>query len=147
MFNQILQWFKSIIKSKRKRQKEEECMATKTLKMPRAKISSAEFDKHTAVGEIRRIGKNVVIVDEQGSLIPISHKYVKNLRTSALRNRRSAIIKANGLSRAQVGRIAGDLKEGSPVGVYIRRVSTPKSNKPQATNFEILLMDGNSNEE
>lgn len=146
MFKRILKWLKLKIINKKEWQKGERRMATKTIKVPRGKISSAEFDKHTAVGVIRRIGKSVVVVDECGSLVPISHEYVKSLKTSALRNRHSAIIKANGLSRAQVGRIAGDLKEGSSVDVYIRRVPTPKSNKPQATNFEILLMDGNNNE-
>lgn len=147
MLNRILEWFKVIIKNKKEHQKEEKYMATKTMRMPRAKISSTEFNKHTAVGEIRRVGKNVVIVDDQGSLLPISHKHVKRLKTHALQNRRSAIIKANGLSRAQIGRIAGDFKEGSTVGVYIRRVPTQKSSKSQVTNFEILLMDGDNDEE
>lgn len=147
MLRQVLQWFKLKITNKKKQQKAEEYMATKTMKLPRAKVSSAEFNKHSTVGEIKRIGKNVVIVDNSGSLIPISQKYVKSLKASALRNRRSAIIKVNGLSRAQIGRVVGDFKEDPSVGVYIRKIPTQKTNKPKATNFEILLMDGNANEE
>ena len=52
----------------------------------------------------------------------------------------------SGLSRAQVGRIAGDLKEGAEVDVFIRKVASPISRKPQTTNYEILLKDGKNNE-
>lgn len=147
MFKKIYKFFlELLINDNKKTMKGNEKMPTKTLKMPRAKISSTEFEKHAIVGEIKRIGKNIFIVDEQGIVSPVSQKHVKGLSTSVLKNRNSAIIKANGLSRAQVGRIAGDLKNNSSYGVYIRKVAAPKLGKPQATNFEILLTDGKNNE-
>ena len=139
---------RQLFKLKKLKNKEERAnMSTKILKMPRPKISSTEFGKHSTVGEIKRVGKHIVVIDESGSFLPISYNNVKNLRSYALREKRSAIIRANGLSRAQVGRIAGDLKEGAPIDVYIRKVAVPKSDKPQATNFEILLIGGNKDED
>lgn len=143
MFKKETQPFES---KKIKKKEERTDMSTKALSMPRPKISSTEFSKHSTVGEIRRVGKSIVVVDESGAVLPISYNSVKSLRASALRKKRSAIIRANGLSRAQVGRIVGDLKEGAPIDVYIRKVTTSKSDKPQVTNFEILLMDENKDE-
>lgn len=122
-------------------------MSRQKVKTPRLKISASEFDRQTVASEIKRIGKSLVIINEQGKMSLVSQSRIKGLKSSVLQNADSAIIRTNGLSRAQVGRIVGDLKQGSPAHVFVRRVSTQKANKPRATSFEILLMDGNGNEE
>ncbi len=122
-------------------------MPTKTIKMPRSKISLNEFKNRSTVGEIKRIGKSIIIVDESGSHSLISRSRIKSLKSSALRNKKTAIIKASGLSRAQVGRIVGDLKDGEPVDVYIRKIAMQNSDRPKVTNFEILLMGGENKNE
>lgn len=145
----MFHWISCLFAKKPNNNKKDELnsMATKILKMPRAKISSAAFCKnHMTVGAIKRTGKNIVIVDANGTLMPISRKNVEDLRATAIRNNQSAIIRTSGLSRAQVGRIVGDLKEGAGVNVFVRKAASPSSRKPQATNFEILLMDEKNDE-
>ena len=53
-------------------------------------------------------------------------------------------VKTNGLSRAQLGKIVGDIKEDPTVNVYLRKIPTKKISiaKPQAMTYEILITDG-----
>ena len=141
----VNKWFKRPSKECNT-QKKGDFMANSSTKAQRPKISLAEFKRHTAVGEIKRIGKNVVIVDGRGMVKPISQRDIKFLKATVLRDRSSAKIRTNGLSRSQVGRIVGDLREDSSVGVYIRRVPMQHAEEPRATSYEILLMGGDSNE-
>lgn len=41
----------------------------------------------------------------------------------------------------------GDLKDGEPVDVYIRKIAMQNSDRPNVTNFEILLMGGENKNE
>lgn len=146
MIHKVFIWVRQIIKRIIKLSKEEINMVTKSPMRQRTRVRSSEFRKHESVCEIRRHGKDVVIVNKSGSLTPISHKHVRELGQNALKSKRSAIIKANGLSRAQVGRIASDLREDSNVEVYIRKTPVRKVGRPQPMSFEILIKDGNTDE-
>ena len=67
-------------------------MTAKSMKIPRAKISSTEFcNNRMTVGVIRRMGKSIVIVDGNGVLIPISRKSVEDLRETVIHNNRPSI--------------------------------------------------------
>lgn len=148
LLKKFFSWIKSKYEKRLHSQKGEENMPVKSIRVPKDKIASTEFENHSIVSIIKRVGKEVVVVDSRGATTRISPKYLKRLKTSSLNNRGSVRIRANGLSRAQVGRIVGDLKEDFSGDVYIRKVSQPQRRlgKAQTMSFEILLK-GDSNGE
>lgn len=110
------------------------------VKTSRNRISSTEFGKHAIAGEFKRVGKNIIFIDGNGSHIPVSAQNMQHFKTCVMKDKKTVIIKANGLSRSQVGRIASDLNAVNNRGVYIRRIPSSKTSKLQITNFEILVM-------
>ena len=139
-----------------KNKKDDNIMDKNILTMTRPKISSSHFDKCKSAIEIKRVGRKIVIATRDGA-IPISRDSVTQLTKQIEQGNKSVKIRANGLSRAQVGRIAGDLKNSSGMGVYIRRApvkqtpigrsSVGRYGQAQLMNYEILVTDGNYDEE
>ena len=110
----------------------------------RKKISSSEFDKSTPEYEIKRVGNQIVIRSRQkdrGLACLASKANIEALRKSIEKNKGSAKIQVTGLSRAQLGRIVGDLQENSSKIAYVRKKAITKGTPPQATNFEILMKE------
>ena len=149
MIKKIFKWLISRIINHKIEQKAEKCMENVSVSPQKRKISSREF-KCSTDWRIKRVGKNIVIVGDKGAIFPLSKKHIENLRNTVLKNNNSAIIKANGLSRAQMGRIVRDFIDGQPnLKVYFKKIpaqGVQGSHSPQPTNFKILLMKGENHE-
>lgn len=140
MLKKLIKFVLQIPKKQTSKSKEEINMVKTALKKKR--ISSSVFNKHASIGEIRRHGKEIVLVNKGGSFTPASHKIIRELCEDVFRESSSAKIRTNGLSKAQVGRIAADIKDASNADVYIRKVPLRRVRKLQPVEFEILLTDG-----
>lgn len=142
MLKKLIKFVLQIPKKQTSKSKEEINMVKTALKKKRKRISSSVFNKHASIGEIRRHGKEIVLVNKGGSFTPASHKIIRELCEDVFRESSSAKIRTNGLSKAQVGRIAADIKDASNADVYIRKVPLRRVRKLQPVEFEILLTDG-----
>ena len=153
MINGFLRW----LNKKTTTQEKDEIVMYKTrLEMPRKRISSSDFDKNKTDMEIKRIGRQIVIVNNS-SVVPISKVNIIDLKKQIEALNKTVKITTCGLSRAQVGRIANDLRENSGLGIYVRKVPAGRltcADGPiryhrnlQLMNFEILVTEGNSRED
>lgn len=137
-------WNKKKTKNVEISREEENAMATKATALLRPILTSEDFDKSPLVCEIKRIKKQLVMRDNNGKIEPVSQNKIRELRNIVLSDGSSVKIEVTGVSRAEVGRIAGDLKGNSPTKVYARKIEPTRLSRPQANRFEILIQGGNS---
>lgn len=138
--------FQFIINIIKKRINRNDVISTKTVKLKTSpKVSQKEiYDENST---IKRSGRRIVIINSAGEAVPISHKQIECLGAALKRNYGTATIKTIGLSKAQVGRVAGDLKSCTSSDVFVRKIKPQDLTTLQPMKFEITLIGDNTNEE
>lgn len=112
-------------------------MATKAL-LPKRKITIDEFERATPknIYMIKRVGKGMYIM-QHNKAVDLTRSNIQKLSENIIQSNSTAKIITMGLSRAQVGRVAGDIQAAVPEGVYIRKADSQDSRK--LLTYEILV--------
>lgn len=121
----------------------------KVLKKKKVRITPNDYSKkshNSAIREVKRVGKSIVVVGIDGAKKPITPDFVRGIKTEAIVDNAPVTIKASGLSRAQIGRIVSDLKTDSINEVFVRRLPSKSTGRVQATSYEILITGGKEHE-
>jgi hypothetical protein len=130
------------------KKKEEEKNMSSKITIPTFSFKSDSAVNSPLVYEIKRIGKNLVVENTHGEILPVSREIIQNIGNVILEKNQSAKIIATGVSRAEVGLIVGDLKRSSTANVYAIKILPKCSastgriyyNRRNSLNkFEILL--------
>lgn len=149
MLKIVIRWLKNkkdVIKHK----KDDDAMNTKELTWTKVKIPSADFEKCDEKWKINRVGRRIYVWEDKQSALNLKDNMVR-LKNQIEQSDEAVKIQANGLSRAQVGRIARNLKEVSNCGVYVRRtplgsVGNSKTKRTFPVSYEILVTRGECND-
>ena len=106
-------------------------------KLNKQKITRDQFDNSASVPayEIKRLGKKIYIVDANSSKI-ITQDSVGDLSRRIKQSNKPVKIVTTGLSKAQVGRIVGSIRNATAKGIYIKKVDSSDNNR--ALTYEIL---------
>lgn len=101
------------------------------------KITRDQFDNSASAPayEIKRIGKKIYIVGANSSNA-ITQDSVGDLSRRIKQSNKPVKIVTTGLSKAQVGRIVGSIRNAIAKGIYIKKVDSSDSNR--VLTYEIL---------
>lgn len=110
-------------------------------KLNKQKITRDQFDNSASVPayEIKRLGKKIYIVDANSSKI-ITQDSVGDLSRRIKQSNKPVKIVTTGLSKAQVGRIVGSIRNATAKGIYIKKVDSSDNNR--VLTYEILATGG-----
>lgn len=99
-------------------------------------------DRSELLYKIIRYSNQALIISKKGEIIPATKENIRDLGKKVVSNdRKTGRIRAVGLSRAEVGRIIGDIVYDSTICAYSRKIPPESSNKPSPNRFEILLSE------
>ena len=73
--------------------------------------------------EMRRGHAGTIVMIKDGEMMPVTEKHVDMLKKQALLNDQPSVILLRGLSRAQVGRVAGNLQAGGDAIVTVHKIN------------------------
>lgn len=106
-------------------------------KVSKRKITLEQFDSSVSAPayEIKRIGKKIYIVGANSSNV-ITRDSVGDLSRRIKQSNKPVKIVTTGLSKAQVGRIVGSIRNATAKGIYIKKVDSSDNNR--ALTYEIL---------
>lgn len=111
----------------------------KEIKKDARSFSIKEFTRHEPICRVSRIGKSLYIRNNK-KVAPVTGESVKVLREKIKESHAPAKLTFHGLSRAQVGRVVGDIVHNNDhVNVHVRKSSSEDS---PVLEFEVLIVDG-----
>lgn len=89
---------------------------------------------------VRRVGKDIVLVDNKHSHV-LSGEKIESIVNTIINTNTTTKIHTSGLSKAQVEKIAGSFVSDNAV-VEVRHVSHSKKNSNQLQRFQIVVKGG-----
>ena len=107
-------------------------------KVPYSSVDElVERSKHLVV---RRVGKDIVLVDEKHAHV-LSGEKIESIVKAVIETNATTKIRTSGLSKAQVEKIAGSFVRDKAV-VEVRHVSNQRKTSNQLRRFEIVVKGG-----
>lgn len=108
-------------------------------KLGKQKITLDQFDNSVVAPayEIKRVGKKIYIINANSSNF-VTQGSMDDLSRQIKQSTKPIKIVTTGLSKAQVGRIVGNIKSATTKGIYIKKVDS--SDRNRALTYEILAM-------
>jgi len=108
----------------------------------RKKSHVTEFEKVKPKYEIKRIGSQVYLTEKGSGIgVSLSRAKIEALCKTIEENSEPTKITITGLSRAQLGRILGDLQENSTKQAFVKRKPHRKKLSAPPASYDIVMKE------
>jgi len=94
--------------------------------------------------EIRKTNGSSAYIMHGHSRTPLNNESIGSIRMESMKQNQTIAIDTNGLSRAQISRIATDLQEDNPAIVFVKELMEKHGNEPisRIKNYQIVIKQG-----